>query len=363
MSQKNRPLFVFAGQSNMMGAAVFQPTDMFSFIDSYEYLHKPRRMGEKKGEFKREAFPTGEFSYWNLDAAYPEKKDFYSLSHLSGFTPNTYFCPAISNLLESKEKLTEKFGAFSEADFRPSPCLPPYLVRNWERLGHNCAYTHIAKGAVSIEYFLDSEMLARFDREAKKLEAPSVHPTRSPLAGRAGEYFEEKVRDFFTDCETNFQGDDMSVRALFWLQGESDAGRSCEEYKLALQLLWEQALRMGFTHFFCIRVGFWDSIAITEIMRAQEQFCRETDNACMLTRIGSYFPLPSNNPENWFEDKTVQKYQGCRDSFCGFDNNHYNQKGFELIAEACVRNLDRLLNKSLPPILEPEMILPMKDDS
>ena len=61
MNAKKRPLFVFAGQSNMMGAAVYPPTAQLRFSDSYEYLHKPRRFGEKQGFFKRTAFPTGEF--------------------------------------------------------------------------------------------------------------------------------------------------------------------------------------------------------------------------------------------------------------------------------------------------------------
>ena len=48
---KKRDLFVFAGQSNMMGAAVLPIEVTISAADCYEYKHKPRRMGESRGSF------------------------------------------------------------------------------------------------------------------------------------------------------------------------------------------------------------------------------------------------------------------------------------------------------------------------
>lgn len=49
-----RPLFVFAGQSNMMGACVYPPYKQIIFQDSYEYIHKPKRFGVQIGGFKKE---------------------------------------------------------------------------------------------------------------------------------------------------------------------------------------------------------------------------------------------------------------------------------------------------------------------
>ena len=356
MNAKKRPLFVFAGQSNMMGAAVYPPTAQLRFSDSYEYLHKPRRFGEKQGFFKRTAFPTGEFSYCDLSQAYCPLDDYRSLSCLDNFTKHTFFCPAMSNLLDAQKKSTSTFSIYSEANFQPSPCLPPYLVRDWEARGHVCAYTHIAKGSVSIEYFLNSKQLARFDQECAAVPAGTSRPARAPMTGFSGDYFEEKVNDFFTDSEACFTGEDLSLRALFWLQGENDAERDPTEYRFALKLLWEQARALGFTHFFCIRVGLWENEAIIDIIRAQEQFCRETDHAYMLTRVSSFFPLPGQNESRWFVEKPLAEARNCRDSFFGFDNNHFNQKGFELIASHCIPNLERILFENLPPLLETEQL-------
>ena len=104
MNRKTRPLFVFAGQSNMEGAAAFPPTEQIRFSDSYEYLHKPRRFGEDRGIFKRTAFPAGEFSYENLAEAYPSLSDFRSISSLDTFFEHTFFVPALSNLKSQADK-------------------------------------------------------------------------------------------------------------------------------------------------------------------------------------------------------------------------------------------------------------------
>lgn len=113
MNAKKRPLFVFAGQSNMMGAAVYPPSAQIHFSDSYEYLHKPRRFGERQGFFKKTAFPTGEFSYCDLSQAYGPLDDYRSLSHLDNFTKHTFFCPAMSNLKDAQEKSTHAFSIYS----------------------------------------------------------------------------------------------------------------------------------------------------------------------------------------------------------------------------------------------------------
>ena len=73
-----RDLFVFAGQSNMMGAAVLPPKLPISVIDSYEYKHKERRLGASCGEFVPAGYPCGEFSYAEdilAEAYLPENTD------------------------------------------------------------------------------------------------------------------------------------------------------------------------------------------------------------------------------------------------------------------------------------------------
>lgn len=359
MNRKTRPLFVFAGQSNMEGAAAFPPTEQIRFSDSYEYLHKPRRFGEDRGIFKRTAFPAGEFSYENLAEAYPSLSDFRSISSLDTFFEHTFFVPALSNLKSEADKSVYPFEGYSEANFVPSPCLPPYLARDWEARGHVCAYAHIAKGAVSIEHYMDPDTLARFDRERASL--PGAHDAmyRPAMTGAAGAYFDEKVRDFFADSEARFPNDDLSVRALFWLQGESDPNWTQAEYLLAMNLFWEQARSLGFTHFFCIRVGHWGEDSIANVLMAQEQFCREAERAYMLTRVASFMTRPGHDESGWFIKAPGPELDACRDSFYGYQNDHYNQKGFELMAARCVANLERILFENLPPVLEEELIRPL----
>lgn len=43
MNNRKRPLFAFAGQSNMMGAPVYETSEQIYFKNSFEYLHKKRR--------------------------------------------------------------------------------------------------------------------------------------------------------------------------------------------------------------------------------------------------------------------------------------------------------------------------------
>ena len=362
MNRKKRPLFVFAGQSNMMGAAVYPPSEQIRYADSYEYLHKLRRFGEDRGDFKKTAFPAGEFSYEDMAAAYSPLDDFRALSSLNAYFEHTFFCPAMSNLKDEADKSVYPFADYSEANFVASPCLPPYLVREWEARGHVCAYAHIAKGAVSIEHYFNPEMLARFDRERASIPGAADASHRPAMTGAAGAYFDEKTRDFFADSEARFPDDDLSVRALFWLQGESDAGRSEEEYLLALRLLWKQAQALGFTHFFCIRVGHWGDDAIADVIAAQERFCRETERAFMLTRVSSFMPRPGHDESGWFVREPPEEAIACRDSHYGFPNEHYNQKGFELIASRCTPNLERVLCDQLPPILEEELLRPLVSD-
>ena len=74
-----RPLFVNSGQSNMMGAAVYPAREQIYFENSFEYLHKPKRFGEKLGEFKNYGFPCGEFSYKDIEKAYGNKEKYTEL--------------------------------------------------------------------------------------------------------------------------------------------------------------------------------------------------------------------------------------------------------------------------------------------
>lgn len=323
-----RPLFVFAGQSNMMGACVYEASEQIYFENSAEYLHKARRFGEATGTFKNYGFPVGEYSYKDLDKAYGKERNVESKSTLSTYAENTYFCPSMCNLKSENPKSTHLFSYFCEADERLAPSLPPYLIKELENQGYASVYAHIAKGSMPILYFTE---------------------------GEGADYFDLKSRDFFADSEIRFAGDDMSEKVLVWLQGESDAKNGYDHYMLQLCKLWERAKNLGFTKFFIVRIDYFGNEAITEIMRAQEDFCEKNEDAFIITRVASYLKHPKQ-PENWCLADT-EEFDLCRDSFYGFNNNHINEKGFKVITKYAVPNIIRVLFENKPPILEAEQIV------
>ena len=325
-----RPLFVFAGQSNMMGASVFPATEQIYFKNSVEYLHKPKRFGKSLGEFKRYGFPSGEFSYKDLSKAYDGKDGTNIKSRLNNYTLNTYFCPSMCNLNDIKEKTTYPFDYFSEESALRGVCVAPYIVKGIEDAGYACAYTHIAKGSVGIDYYIN---------------------------GNAAKYFKQKVLDFFEDTQKEFPQDDTSERVLFWLQGENDGTKGYEYYKNCLKILWSKARKIGFTKFFIIRAGFWGEESIVDVMQAQEDFCREHQDCFMLTRVGSYFEYVGQNNNLWFTEELPTEFLYCRDSFYGYPNQHINEKGFQIISKYAVPNVVRILFKGKEPVLEKERII------
>lgn len=362
-----RDLFVFAGQSNMMGASVYPPEKPLSVSHSCEYKHKPRRLGSPSGNFVPASYPVGEFSYIDLTQAYaPGMVNEKGESTLSNYTENTYFCPAMSNLKCDTDKTVHEFSVFSEATAPHGATLAPFLAEAWENKGHACAYAHIAKGSVAFAHYMTDEMAQSY---AQRIEAynkanATDYPTAIPEKNRtpgAADYFLEKCRDFFADAESFFSEDTLENRCFFWLQGESDAGLSVIEYKLRLEILWEKLKEIGFTHFFCIRVDFFGNAAIDRTMQAQELFVSEHSDAYMLTRIASYFPYAGRDEQDWFLVPPAEECQNCRDSFYGFGNQHINEKGFSVIASHGVENLDRILNQKLPPVLEDENIRSLLD--
>ncbi|MBO5912440.1 MAG: hypothetical protein J6Q76_03110 [Clostridia bacterium] len=328
-----RPLLVFAGQSNMMGAAVYPQSEQFVFENSFEYLHKPIRMGNPAGEFKKYGFPSGEFSYIDIKTAYGDITMPFFKSSLADFEKNTYFCPSMANLDSDEEKTVKRFNSFSEKTATMGTCLAPFIVKALEENGFPSCYAHIAKGGVPIKYF---------------------------TVGGASDYFDHKVTDFFRESAKKFSEDDTSDRILLWLQGESDANNSdaYTHYLNTLEVLWQKAKRLGFTMFLIIRVGYFGIKSISEIMRAQEDFCARTENAHIITRALSYFNHPTLKEDGWFKSPPTEEYRDCRDSFFGFGNNHVNEKGFRVISEHAVPNIIRILNGE-NPILESENIIPL----
>ena len=357
-----RDLFVFAGQSNMMGASVFAPKEAVSFSDSFEYKHKARRLGAERGDFVSSAYPAGEFSYIDLERAYgADAMDEKGKSLLANYVENTFFCPAMSNLKSEKEKTLFSFSDFSESTAQDGATLAPFLAREWEALGRTSAYAHIAKGGVLINYYLTDEMATEYARRIEDYNERfgTNYETAISLSSRtagAAEYFFEKSRDFFADAEARFGKELSGNRCFFWLQGEGDAWRSSVEYETKMDVLWEALKQSGFTHFFCIRIDYFGEDGIYRVMRAQENFVSRREDAYMLTRAASYFVYPGQNEKEWFVSPPPEEYRDCRDSFFGYKNDHINEKGFLLLAERAAKNLFRVLVQNEAPVLEEENI-------
>ena len=113
-------LFVFAGQSNMMGASVLEP-QVDSFTDqSLEYKYMPKLRGEETGAFVSAQNSAGEWYYNDLDAAYGNHlNDLSYKSTLSNYSANTYNCGYVKKFAACKkekyntENYTNKVGTYS----------------------------------------------------------------------------------------------------------------------------------------------------------------------------------------------------------------------------------------------------------
>lgn len=346
-----RELFVFAGQSNMMGASVLPPQKRISVKNSYEYKHKRHRLGASSGDFVLANYPVGEFSYIDLEKAYAtdmvnEKGE----SKLDNYVQNTYFCPAMCNLRSETDKSVQPFPSFSEATAQYGVTLAPFFAEEWEKRGQRCAYAHIAKGGVAITHYFNRTMREEY---ARRMADATIAVDASD---GAADYFFEKCKHFFVDAQTAFPDDTLEHKCFFWLQGESDVGNSVVEYETKLDILWQELKKIGFTHFFCIRVDYFGHDGISNVMKAQERFVAKHSDTYMLTRAASYFTHPLQNEREWFVFEPLEIYRNCRDSFYGYNNHHINEKGFTLLAERSAKNAYRILIEHKPPQLEQENI-------
>lgn len=361
-----RELMIFAGQSNMMGAAVYPPKDSAKSRDSYEYKHNDkRRFG--KGAFVSSAHPAGEFSYVDLSRAYSEEYLSESgKSTLDDYASNTYFCPSMSNLLSEEEKTTVPFKTYSESTASIGASLPPILASEWERYGGRMAYAHIAKGGVSIRHYFTADMGEEYRRRAEEYNrckglTLDTDPHLEREQSGAAEYFFEKCRDFLKEATDHFKDEDTSEHIFVWLQGESDSGMHPAEYELFLSILWERLRGIGLTRFFMLRIDLWGACgSVLNVMRAQEHFCNTHENVHMMTRALSFIPYSG---DSMLFTEITDEYRFCRDNAYGFANPHLNEKAFKLAAERMAKNMERVLRLGEEPVLEAERLKALKEET
>lgn len=361
---KKRELLVFAGQSNMMGAAVYPPKVKLDIKDSYEYKHKNKRLFGK-GEFLLGAHPAGEFSYVNLDDAYSKENTAEGgNSKLAEYIKNTYFCPAMCNIVDDEKKTTRSFSDFSEATMQNGASIAPILAADWEARGGKSAYIHIAKGGVSIRHYFTDEMVEEYRKRIEKYNAEFGTEFDTTLAAKsrqagAAEYFAEKVTDFFTEAEERFSDEDTSERCFFWIQGESDAGMAAKEYQTMLEVLWDKLKTLGITKFFMLRIDFFGNERIKNTMAAQEIFCKENEGCYMMSRALSYIPYTKVPMAPYIKEPDVE-YRTGRDDAYGFGNPHINEEGFAIASRRAADNMVRVLREGKEPLLEEELVRDLK---
>ncbi len=345
-------LFVFAGQSNMMGACVLPPKHRLDIKYCKEYKYKSVYLGGKTGEFVTVGYNNGEFLYKNIKAAYGDA-DENGKSRVNDYGKNTYFVSAMSNLNSVSEKSTNQFSIYSESEKNSACSIVPYFCENWEQLGQAAIVAHVAKGGVTASYYFSKEMTEEYNLFA-------VKNGYEPIVGdeAAETVYCEKCKAFFKDAEKVYGHDNIGEKILIWHQGESDSGNSCAEYKQKLNIFWKKAKKLGFDRFFIIRCGFWYTHETCHIMRAQEEFCRENKETHIISRSISFMPDPyfMDSLEDYYIKEPEKKYFFCRDSYYGYDNSHINERGFMLAAKEAAQNAYRIMKENKEPDLKEDIV-------
>ena len=196
-------LFVFAGQSNMMGAAVLEPEVNDFTENSLEYKYMPKLRGSESGSFVPAKNPAGEWHYNDLNAAYGDR--LYDLSYnstLKSYSSNTYFCPAMRNGIKD-------FSAQCEAETYPSSSLAPYFVTEYAEYGHLSIYAHMAKGAVKIVHYFTEEMAERYNvllEEHNSAYGTSYKALVPDNLSGAGDAFDKKYNSMLEDYAKSYPG-------------------------------------------------------------------------------------------------------------------------------------------------------------
>ncbi len=350
-------LFVFAGQSNMMGAAHLAPEEDILVKNAFEYKYAPVLKGGDKGEFVYAQNPAGDWHY--IDPATAYGADYIDVasgkSKLSNYSANTYFLPA-------SRDLEKGFSGQSEYLHYPSASMPPYFAKYYSELGNSCIYAHMAKGACKIIHYFTSDTAEEYNRlitEYNSTNSTNYSTISVKNLSGAGDAFDAKYTAMLNDYAEFKPESTISNKCFVWLQGESDTHKYVE-YKLKLQALWSHLQTLGFTHFFIARVGFWGSTAIIEEIKAQTDFCAENENCYIVTRAPSLIPHPSATISNWWANEPSSEYDNCRDSYISnTSNNHFNEKAHKIFAKKSAQNIDRILHMGLPPVLEEENIKDM----
>lgn len=350
-------MFVFAGQSNMMGACGSYPKADVSCGNSYEYKYRDLYSGkDTNGRFELINNPCGEWLYKDTSAYDSDNCASDGLSTTTDFANNTFFVSAMNNNEKS-------FADQSESVHQTGASLPAYFAKKYEELGYKSIIAHIAKGSTNISYYFTSDMASEYNSSIS--EYNSLNGTSYASMGSDGSeaatIFDDKVTAMISDFPRLSSGE-IRTKNFVWLQGESDYNLSTYEYKIRLQVLWNHMKTLGFERFLMVRVGYWSGIGILNVIKAQEEFSSQNSDVYMVTRACSFFPhgtFASNSAlyEQYYVDDPMPEYKYTRDSTAGiYANDHVNERGFIALGERMAKNTERILRRGLDSEVEKEIL-------
>ena len=186
---KTRDIFVFSGQSNMMGAASLPPKHKLCIKNSLEFKYKNIYLNRGDALFQKVSYDCGEFLYLEPENAYPNNEE---KSPLANYAQNACFIPSMAS--EGKA-----FNTFSECNYTQGACMIPYFCENYENLGESPIVTHIAKGSVQITHYFTKDMTNEYN-SLKPLTSDSL--SISQMQEYSAEIFSDKIKAFFKGAES-----------------------------------------------------------------------------------------------------------------------------------------------------------------
>lgn len=122
-------LFVFAGQSNMMGACVLPPKHLLSVKRCLEYRYNPVHRGNANGSFVPVSYDTGEFLYHDPKAAY-QNTDETGNSRLCDYEKTLILCRLCRIWTAARKRLSNRFPPIRKAKEIRQQALFRTFVRN-----------------------------------------------------------------------------------------------------------------------------------------------------------------------------------------------------------------------------------------
>lgn len=357
-------LFVFSGQSNMMGGV---------FAEDFAAGYGPWQKTNGKVDTRNTPYICQPISAEETKGSYEYKYLTDTFETVDSQTPTGELVKTADGTALCKPSGTYELNG--------TTMVAPF-VKQYTESGYKSISAQIALGGTQLCDWMTSSEIAEVllsDEYAFHAQSGAVPQGASPrlLAGNERVLLFERKLQALTDSFTrDFAGCTIASKNFVWLQGENDADAlftaaglneeatqsamlgSMTLYKKCLEVFWKRLQSYGFERFMIVRVGFWTApnrdIAI---MAAQEQFAAENENAYILTRAMSYMPNPKSLYGKWGYNAIEEAYALCRGvSYSIYGNPHLNEKGHILLGTRSANAAAEIVHKSTGYVPESEEV-------